>query len=52
MNDRIIGHRLFVDGSTRAVYLDAAGKQYVGDADDERVAMRTIGNPVGGTLHP
>jgi hypothetical protein len=36
-NDRIIDHRLFVDGVTRPVRLDAAGKQYV-EADGERVA--------------
>jgi hypothetical protein len=29
MNDRVIGYRLFTDGVRRAVYLDAAGKQYV-----------------------
>jgi hypothetical protein len=27
MNDRVLGHRLFVDGVTRAVYLDAAGNR-------------------------
>jgi hypothetical protein len=36
MNDRIIGHRIFVDGATRPVYLHAAGKEYV-EADGERV---------------
>jgi hypothetical protein len=27
--DRIIDHRLFVDGITRPVYVDEAGQQYV-----------------------
>jgi hypothetical protein len=26
---RLIGHRLFVDGITRPVYVDEAGQQYV-----------------------
>jgi hypothetical protein len=37
MPDRVLGHRLFADGVTRAVYLDAAGKQYVVGPDGERV---------------
>jgi hypothetical protein len=36
MSDRIIGHPIFADGVPRAVYLDAAGKQYA-EADGERV---------------
>jgi hypothetical protein len=35
-NDRFIGHRLFINGSTRPVYLDAAGTQSV-LVDGERV---------------
>jgi hypothetical protein len=38
----IIRHRLFADGITRAVYLDAAGKQYVVDADGDR-PVRPVG---------
>jgi hypothetical protein len=37
MNERIIGHRRFVDGVVRAVRLDAAGKQSVLGPDGERV---------------
>jgi hypothetical protein len=36
VNDRVIGHALFVGGITRTVYLDAADKQYV-EGDGERV---------------
>jgi hypothetical protein len=43
MTDRIIGHRLFADGVTRTVFLDAAGKQYVLD-DGGRV--------IGVWVHP
>jgi hypothetical protein len=38
MHERIVGHRLFVDGVVRAVRLDAADKQYVLDGDGQRVA--------------
>jgi hypothetical protein len=37
MSDRVIGQRLFVDGVTRSVRLDAAGKQYVVGPDGGRV---------------
>jgi hypothetical protein len=36
MPNRIIGSRLFVDGTRRPIYEDAAG-QYVRDDDGERV---------------
>ena len=36
-SDRLIGHRLFLDGVTRPVSLDAAGKQYVVGTDGEAV---------------
>ena len=37
MPDRVLGHRLFADGVTRPVRLDAAGKQYVVGPDGGRV---------------
>jgi hypothetical protein len=37
MPDPVLGHRPFADGATRAVRLDAAGKQYVLGSDGERV---------------
>jgi hypothetical protein len=43
MNDHIIGHRFFADGSTRTVYLDAAGKQDI-EVDGGRV--------IGVWVHP
>jgi len=36
MPDPVLGHRLFADGLTRPVRIDAAGKQYVVGPDDER----------------
>ncbi len=35
--DPVIGHRLFTDGLTRPVFLDAAGQPYVVGPDGERV---------------
>jgi len=37
MPDAVLGHRLFADGVTRPVSLDAAGKQDVVGPDGERV---------------
>ena len=37
MPDPVLGHRLFADGVTRPVRLDAAGKQYVVGPDGQRV---------------
>ena len=43
MPDPVLGHRLFADGVTRPVRLDAAGQQD-GEADGERV--------IGVRVHP
>jgi hypothetical protein len=37
MPDPVLGHRLFTDGVSRPVFLDAAGKQHVVGPDGERV---------------
>ena len=37
MPDPVMAHRLFTDGGTRAVILDAAGKQYVVGPDGGHV---------------
>jgi hypothetical protein len=37
MNDPIVAYRVFTDGTTRPVYEDWHGKQYVVDEDGNRV---------------
>ena len=47
MPDPVLGHRLFADGVTRAVRLDAAGKRYVVGPDGGRVPGTWVLSPEG-----